>query len=76
MAATVAAASTSRGFAGAGGGGASPARGGAKKGLSKNIRGDRRETQVTLDLHKDGLILYKYGTGLSHGKLSASHPIR
>ena len=43
--------------------------------MSKHIRGDRRETQVTLDLHKDGLILCRYGADLSHGGLSTSHPI-
>ena len=30
---------------------------------------------MTLDLHKDGLILCQYGAGLSHSSLSASHPI-
>ena len=40
------------------------------------MRGDCREAQVTMDLHKDGLILCQYGADLSHGSLSASHPIR
>ena len=31
---------------------------------------------MTLDLHKDGLILFENGTGLSHGSLNASHPVR
>ena len=31
---------------------------------------------MTLNLHEDGLILYEYGAGLSHGKLSASHSLR
>ena len=37
--------------------------------------GSRRETQVTLDLHEDGLILCENGVSLSHGRLSASHPV-
>ena len=28
---------------------------------------------MTLNPHEDGLILFEYGTGLSHGNLSASH---
>ena len=43
--------------------------------MSRHIRGDRRETQVTLDLHNDGLILCQYGADMSNGCLSASHPI-
>ena len=43
MAATAAVASTSRGSARAGGGGAGPVRVGAEKALSRYIRGDRRE---------------------------------
>ena len=43
--------------------------------MSRHIQGDRRETRVTLDLHKDGLILCQYGADLSHGSLNASHPI-
>ena len=31
---------------------------------------------MTLDLHEDGLILCENETGLSHGSLSGSHPIR
>ena len=31
---------------------------------------------MTLDLHEDGLILCENGAGLSHGNLSASHPVR
>ena len=31
---------------------------------------------MTLDLHEDGLILCENGAGLSHGSLSASHPVR
>ena len=31
---------------------------------------------MTLDLHEDGLILCENGGSLSHGSLSASHPIR
>ena len=30
---------------------------------------------MTLDLHEDGLILCYNGAGLSHGSLSASHPV-
>ena len=30
---------------------------------------------MTLDLHEDGLILCENGAGLSHGSLSASHPV-
>ena len=30
---------------------------------------------MTLNLHEDGMILCEYGVGLSHGSLSASHPI-
>ena len=30
---------------------------------------------MTLDLHEDGLILCKISAGLSHGSLSASHPV-
>ena len=30
---------------------------------------------MTLELHEDGLILCENGAGLSHGSLSASHPI-
>ena len=30
---------------------------------------------MTLDLYEDGLILCENGAGLSHGSLSASHPI-
>ena len=40
------------------------------------ISGDSREAQVTLDLHEDGLVLCENGSGISHGSLSASHPIR
>ena len=31
---------------------------------------------MTLNLHEDGLILCEYGAGLSHGNVSASHPLR
>ena len=31
---------------------------------------------MTLDLHEDGLILCENGAGLSHGSVSASHPVR
>ena len=31
---------------------------------------------MTLDLHEDGMILCKNGAGMSHGSLSASHPVR
>ena len=44
--------------------------------MSRNIWGDRREAQLTLDLHEDGLILCENGAGLSHGSLRASHPVR
>ena len=40
------------------------------------IWGDSKEAQVTLDLHEDDLIMCENGTGLSHGSLSASHPVR
>ena len=30
---------------------------------------------MTLNLHEDGLILCENGAGLSHGSLSASHPV-
>ena len=30
---------------------------------------------MTLNMHEDGLILCEYGAGMSHGSLSASHPI-
>ena len=30
---------------------------------------------MTLNMHEDGLILCEYGVGLSHGDLSASHPL-
>ena len=43
--------------------------------MSRDIRRDCREAQVTLELHKDGLIMCYNGAGLSHGSLSASHPI-
>ena len=51
-------------------------RGSVRSGLSRYIWGDHRETQVTLDLHEDGLILCENGVGLSHGSLNASHPVR
>ena len=44
--------------------------------MSRYIWGDRRETQVTLDLHEDGLILCENEVGLSHGSLSVSHQVR
>ena len=56
MAGAAAAASTSRGSAGAGGGGVDPAGGRGSRGLSRDIRRDCREAQVTLELHEDGLI--------------------
>ena len=31
---------------------------------------------MTLDLYEDGLILCENGADLSHGSLSASHPVR
>ena len=43
--------------------------------MSRYIGGDRREAQVTPNLHEDGLILCEYGAGLSHISLCASHPI-
>ena len=30
---------------------------------------------MTLNLHEDGLILCEYGVDMSHGGLSASHPL-
>ena len=52
-----AAASTSRGSVGVGGGGADPVGGGVVEALSRDIRRDCREAHVTLELHEDGLIL-------------------
>ena len=73
MAAT---ASTSRGSARAGCGvGTGPVGGVGAAGVGTYGETAGRP-RLTINLHKDGLILCEYGIGLSHGSLSVSHPLR